>query len=75
MPRARRPFCELEPRGSHARLAGEFRAAPCTLLTRAGPPVGAATSPFGPFRYQGPLLQPVIGWTTHHSIVQWDDHW
>lgn len=28
-------------------------------------------SPYGPFRFRGELLQPVIGWTTHHSIVEW----
>lgn len=26
-------------------------------------------SPRGPFTYQGRILEPVIGWTTHHSIV------
>lgn len=28
-------------------------------------------SPYGPFRFRGELLQPVVGWTTHHSIVEW----
>ena len=32
-------------------------------------------SPYGPFTYVGVLLQPVVGWTTHHSIVHWDTHW
>jgi len=27
-------------------------------------------SPFGPFKYQGRILEPVLGWTTHHSIVE-----
>ena len=31
--------------------------------------------PYGPFTYQGVLLNPVVGWTTHHSIVQYHDHW
>jgi len=26
-------------------------------------------SPMGPFTYQGRILEPVVGWTTHHSIV------
>lgn len=34
-----------------------------------------STSPYGPFRFRGELLQPVVGWTTHHSIVQWRDRW
>ena len=34
-----------------------------------------AASPYGPYTYQGVLLQPVVGWTTHHSIVQWADQW
>jgi beta-xylosidase len=32
-------------------------------------------SPYGPFRYQGHFLLPVQGWTTHHSIVQWNGRW
>lgn len=28
------------------------------------------TSPYGPFTYKGRILEPVQGWTTHHSIVQ-----
>ena len=27
-------------------------------------------SPLGPFTYRGRLLEPVLGWTTHHSIVE-----
>ncbi len=27
-------------------------------------------NPYGPFAYQGPILTPVVGWTTHHSIVE-----
>lgn len=30
-------------------------------------------SPYGPFVHQGVVLQPVQGWTTHHSIVQAGD--
>ncbi|KAK3186230.1 hypothetical protein K4F52_004994 [Lecanicillium sp. MT-2017a] len=29
-----------------------------------------ATSPLGPFTYGGKILEPVLGWTTHHSIVE-----
>ena len=32
-------------------------------------------SPDGPFRYKGRIMEPVLGWTTHHSIVQIDDEW
>ncbi|TPG42502.1 alpha-N-arabinofuranosidase [Sphingomonas koreensis] len=32
-------------------------------------------NPYGPFTYQGHFLLPVQGWTTHHSIVQWDGKW
>ena len=32
-------------------------------------------SPYGPFTYQGVILKPVIGWTSHHSIVEFKDKW
>lgn len=32
-------------------------------------------NPYGPFVYQGVLLTPVIGWTTHHSIVEHGGRW
>jgi len=32
-------------------------------------------NPYGPFTYQGPVLTPVVGWTTHHSIVEFDGRW
>ena len=32
-------------------------------------------NPYGPFRYQGVILEPVIGWTTHHSIVEYKGQW
>lgn len=32
-------------------------------------------SPYGPFIYQGPILTPVEGWTTHHSIVEFKNKW
>ncbi|WP_077622346.1 glycoside hydrolase family 43 protein [Sediminibacillus massiliensis] len=31
--------------------------------------------PQGPFVYKGRILEPVVGWTTHHSIVQFQDKW
>lgn len=34
-----------------------------------------ATSPAGPFTYRGRLLNPVKGWTTHHSIVEFGGKW
>ncbi len=33
------------------------------------------TDPRGPFTYQGRILEPVVGWTTHHSIVEFKDRW
>lgn len=34
-----------------------------------------SASPYGPFEYQGPILAPVVGWTTHHSICEFDGKW
>ena len=31
--------------------------------------------PRGPFTYRGRILEPVIGWTTHHSIVEYHGRW
>lgn len=33
------------------------------------------TSPLGPFTYGGRILEPVLGWTTHHSIVEFKEKW
>lgn len=33
------------------------------------------SSPYGPFTYRGVLLQPVQGWTTHHSIIEFNEKW
>ena len=32
-------------------------------------------NPTGPFTYRGRILEPVIGWTTHHSIVEYNGKW
>lgn len=32
-------------------------------------------NPYGPFTYEGRILTPVIGWTTHHSIVEFKGKW
>lgn len=32
-------------------------------------------SPTGPFTYRGRIMEPVIGWTTHHSIVEFKGKW
>ncbi|MFW5832068.1 MAG: glycoside hydrolase family 43 protein, partial [Prolixibacteraceae bacterium] len=32
-------------------------------------------NPYGPFTYQGIILQPVEGWTNHHSIVKFKGKW
>ena len=36
---------------------------------------GIGDSPYGPFTYKGRILEPVEGWTTHHSIVEWGGKW
>ena len=33
------------------------------------------TSPYGPFTYKGVIMNPVKGWTTHHSIVEFKGKW
>ena len=33
------------------------------------------TSPLGPFRYRGRILNPVVGWTTQGSIVEFRGKW
>ena len=33
------------------------------------------TSPYGPFTYQGVVLNPVDGWTNHQSIVEVNSKW
>jgi len=32
-------------------------------------------NPYGPFTYQGVILTPVIGWTTHHCITEFAGKW
>ena len=32
-------------------------------------------SPYGPFTYEGKILKPVLGWTNHHSIVEFKGKW
>ncbi|WP_304316196.1 glycoside hydrolase family 43 protein [Phocaeicola plebeius] len=32
-------------------------------------------NPYGPFTYQGVILTPVVGWTTHHSIAEYKGKW
>jgi len=32
-------------------------------------------NPYGPFTYQGVILTPVVGWTTHHCIVEFKGRW
>ena len=32
-------------------------------------------NPYGPFTYQGVILTPVVGWTTHHSIAEYKLKW
>ncbi|NLH23306.1 MAG: family 43 glycosylhydrolase, partial [Bacteroidales bacterium] len=32
-------------------------------------------NPYGPFIYQGVILTPVVGWTTHHCIIEFKNRW
>jgi hypothetical protein len=32
-------------------------------------------NPYGPFIYQGKILNPVVGWTSHHSICSYKGKW
>jgi len=32
-------------------------------------------NPYGPFQYAGRILEPVVGWTSHHSIVEFEGRW
>ena len=32
-------------------------------------------NPYGPFTYQGIILEPVVGWTSHHSIIEFGGKW
>ncbi len=32
-------------------------------------------NPMGPFTYRGRIMEPVIGWTTHHSIIEFGGKW
>lgn len=33
------------------------------------------SSPYGPFTYKGIIMKPVSGWTTHHSIIEFEGKW
>lgn len=35
----------------------------------------AGDNPYGPFTYTGRILEPVIGWTSHHSICEFENKW
>jgi hypothetical protein len=32
-------------------------------------------NPYGPFTYRGRILNPVVGWTSHHSICEYNGKW
>lgn len=32
-------------------------------------------NPYGPFTHQGNILEPVLGWTNHHSVVEFEGKW
>lgn len=46
-----------------------------TELYTADPSAHVFEGKLGPFVFQGRILTPVIGWTTHHSIVEFGDKW
>ncbi len=35
----------------------------------------SAAGPLGPFTYAGRILEPVLGWTTHHSVAEFAGRW
>jgi hypothetical protein len=32
-------------------------------------------NPYGPFTYKGVILKPVLGWTNHHSVIEFKGKW
>jgi len=36
---------------------------------------GIGDNPYGPFTYAGRILEPVVGWTSHHSICEFEGTW
>jgi len=34
-----------------------------------------ADNPYGPFKYADRILNPVVGWTTHHAIIEFNGEW
>ncbi len=36
---------------------------------------GIGDNPYGPFTYKGRILNPVVGWTSHHSVCEVDGKW
>lgn len=36
---------------------------------------GTSDSPYGPFKLRGKILEPVLGWTNHHSIAKFKGSW
>ena len=36
---------------------------------------GIGNNPYGPFKFTGEILTPVKGWTTHHSIINFNNQW
>ncbi len=32
-------------------------------------------NPYGPFTYKGQILTPVVGWTSHHSVCEFQGKW
>ncbi|CAI8261674.1 MAG: Xylosidase/arabinosidase [Polaribacter sp. SA4-10] len=32
-------------------------------------------NPYGPFMYTGRILEPVVGWTSHHSVCKVEEKW
>ena len=44
-------------------------------VTRSEIDLPTGTSPYGPFTVRGKVLEPVLGWTNHHSIVELQGKW
>ena len=51
----------------------------CTSRARPATPTtscdATGRSPYGPFTVRGKVLEPVLGWTNHHSIVEFKGKW
>lgn len=42
---------------------------------RIGVAARVSRNPGGPYTFKGTILLPVLGWTTHHSIIEYEGKW